>query len=547
MAPRFLLAVFACVLAVRTPVGSQGAGAPRLTVILVVDQMRTDYLQTFAHRWRGGIRVLLDEGAFFEQAEYPYLNTVTCAGHATIGTGTFPHTHGMILNGWWDRERRAQVTCAGDEEATHVTYGRRALSGSSAKRLLVNTLGDELRAQRPGARVVTLSLKPRSAIGLAGHGGDAVTWFDDAAGAFVTSRAFAAKPVKAVADFIRRNPHEAGAGQTWTLQDRPETYRFPDATVGARPPAGWTGLFPHIIAGRKGADAQFHELWQASPLSDAYLGRLAAAQMDAFALGRDDTTDFLGVSFSALDLVGHDFGPDSREVEDLLLRLDTTIGALVQALDARVGRERYTLALTSDHGVAPIPRGGESARIAVEDIRERIEETLVQQFGPRARGRYVEAAVFTNIYLASDVVDRVRTTPAAYRAIERAVLEIPGVERVIRGDDLSTSATDRVIRAATLSHMPSRSGDLIVIPRASWFLGPRADAAATTHGSLHEYDRRVPLILFGAGVKPGRFRDSASPADIAPTLAHLAGVRLSGAEGRILREGLHEAPREPRP
>src|SRR5688500_2287629 len=131
MTRRFLLAALAFVLAARVPVGSQAPVAPRLVVILVVDQMRTDYLQTFAQRWRGGVRLLLDEGAYFEQAEYPYLNTVTCAGHATIGTGTFPHTHGMILNGWWDRERRAQVTCAGDAEATHVTYGRRASSGSS--------------------------------------------------------------------------------------------------------------------------------------------------------------------------------------------------------------------------------------------------------------------------------------------------------------------------------------------------------------------------------------------------------------------------------
>ncbi len=546
MARRLILISLSLAMMAWVPVRTQGSSAPRLIVMVVVDQMPTSYLQTFAQRWRRGFRTLLDEGARFDQAAYPYLNTVTCAGHATIGTGTLPHTHGMILNGWWDRAQRAQVTCTGDTEAPHVTYGNEAASGNSGKRLLVNTLGDELRAQRAGSRVVTLSLKARSAIGMAGHGGDSVTWFEEATGAFVTSRAFAPTPVKAVADFLRGDRFEADAGKTWALQDKPDTYRYPDANLGARPPGGWTGLFPHPIAGLKGADAQFIRLWQASPFSDAYLEKMAVAQIDAYALGRDDTPDLLGVSFSALDLVGHSFGPESREIEDMLIHLDRTIGALIESLDAKVGRERYVLALTSDHGVAPIPRAGESARIATDDIRERIEETLREQFGPREQGRYVEAAVFTNIYFPADVAERLRTTPAAYRAVEKTVLEIPGVERVIRAEDLRADSSDRLIRAAALSHVPSRSGDLLVVPKPYWFLGPRADGSATTHGTANEYDRRIPVILLGGGIKAGRFNETASPADIAPTMAYLTGVRLPKAEGRVLREGLRDSVRESR-
>jgi predicted AlkP superfamily pyrophosphatase or phosphodiesterase len=511
---------------------------PKLLVIVVVDQMRADYLQTFAHHWRGGFRTLVDEGAVFERAAYPYMNTVTCAGHATISTGTQPRTHGMVLNGWWHRDARALQACMDDTEARHISYGPPAESGSSPKRLLVPTLADELRMQKTGARVASISLKPRSAIGLAGHGGNVVTWFDETAHTFVTSRAFAASRVPAMQAFIKSDPFEKEAGRTWSLRENADTYRFPDANLGVRPPAGWTGLFPHRVAGRKGADAQFATLWQSSPLSDAYLARMAAALTRSLALGQRDTTDFLGVSFSALDLVGHRFGPESREVEDLLAHLDTTLGTLIAQLDAQVGRSNYVLAFTSDHGVAAVPTPGVSGRIPTDDVRERIEEALTKQFGARAKGTYVEAMVFNYVYFSDETFKRLLATPAAYRAVEETMLGIPGIARVLRGDQLSDSSRDETIRAAALSYMPGRSGDLVIIPKEDWFLAGRSDTSATTHGSGQAYDREIPLILFGAHIKPGRIADPATPADIAPTLAHLAGVKMPKAEGRVLKEAL---------
>src|SRR5687768_3793882 len=145
------------------------AGAPRLIVILVADQFRSDYLELYKHRWRSGLRVLLEQGAVFAHAEYPYLNTATCSGHVTIATGALPRTHGIILNRWWHRDERRAYNCMDDETAPHVSYGAAAQFGSSAKRMVAPTLADELRRQRPGARVVALSLKSRSAVGLAGH------------------------------------------------------------------------------------------------------------------------------------------------------------------------------------------------------------------------------------------------------------------------------------------------------------------------------------------------------------------------------------------
>jgi predicted AlkP superfamily pyrophosphatase or phosphodiesterase len=509
-------------------------GSPRLVVVLVVDQLRADYLQTFNRHWQGGFRLLLDEGLNFDNARYPYLGTVTCAGHSTIGTGTQPRTHGMVSNIWWDRETRRMILCTADADSPDITYGRPVRSGNSAKRMLVPTLADELRAQKPGARVVALSLKAYSAIGLAGHAGDAVVWFDDQAGSFATSRAYSPGPVPEVKAFIDRHPFERDHGTVWTLSAPASTYVMRDAGVGERPLPGWSGLFPHPLVGRNGPDSQFFDLWQSTPFADAYVERLAESLVDSIALGQRSTTDFLGISFSVLDDVGHRFGPESREIEEVLRRLDATLQRLIAHLDAKVGRANYMLALTADHGVAPIATAPQGGRIAGEDVRERIDETLAAHFGPLAQGSFVEALSFSDVFLAPGMLDRLRQAPSAMLALERALKEIPGITHVLRADQLSDQSPDPVVKMAALSHLEGRSGDLVLVPRQYWYFAGRTNATATTHGTPHEYDRHVPLIIFGGGTRRGHDRSTASPADIAPTLARFAGIRLSRAEGRNL-------------
>ena len=205
---------------------------PRLLVILVADQFRADYLERYEHRWRHGIRTFLDQGGRFTRAEYGYSNTTTCAGHTTIATGVLPRTHGIVLNRWWHHEEKMLLQCMEDTAAPHVAYGGKPVGGSSPKRILVPTLADQLRAQRPGTRIVSLSLKARGAIPLAGKAGDAVVWFDEPSFAFVTSQAFAKEPVSAVRGFITRNPPEQDLGKAWTLHDREDTYKQPDLGMG---------------------------------------------------------------------------------------------------------------------------------------------------------------------------------------------------------------------------------------------------------------------------------------------------------------------------
>ena len=536
-----MLRLLAAVLAVLLLSAASGAQQPtRLVVVVVLDQFRADYLTTFASHWRAGFRTLLSEGAVFTRAAYPYFHTDTCAGHFTIATGTFPRTHGMVADTWWEPQSRRLIECTDDDKSPVISYGRASKLGKSARNSMAPSFADELRGQKPGARVVTLSMKARSAIGLAGHGGDAVTWFEEAAGvgSFVTSRAFAADGVSAVRAFLARDSFENDFGKFWMLRDARETYRFADAGVGERPRQPWTGLFPHEIRGATGTRDDAVALWRASPFSDAYLGRMAADLGDAFQLGRRDATDFLGVSFSASDTVGHPFGPASRELEDTVARQDDVLGSLVKYLDEKIGRQRYVLALSADHGVAEVPVMRGAGRVATEDVRDRIEDVLITRFGAApGNGRYV-ASSSDFVRFADGVWDRVRADAGLLAAIERGVTAIPGVERVLRKDQLSERSADPIVRAAALTHFDGRSGDLLIVAKPNWPLSGRVAAEAGSHGAPYDYDQRVPLILFGGGIKAGRYDRAVTPADIAPTLARLAGVQMPKAEGRVLSEAL---------
>ncbi len=204
--------------------------------MLVVDQMRADYVDKFQHQWTKGLRRLLEEGAWFRQAACPYLNTYTCAGHATISTGSLPATHGVIDNSWWDRELGKSTTCTEDPRSKAVSYGTAVKEGHSAVHLRVPTLADELRAQSSAAaRVVTFSLKARSTIMLAGHRADVATWFDWEVGVWETSEAYAASPLALIQKFVQANPVERDFGKSWTPALPEQAYLYANETSGEQP------------------------------------------------------------------------------------------------------------------------------------------------------------------------------------------------------------------------------------------------------------------------------------------------------------------------
>jgi predicted AlkP superfamily pyrophosphatase or phosphodiesterase len=546
-----IVSVFGVLVAVETA-GAASGPAPKLVVVLVVDQMRGDYVDRYSYQWTAGLHRLITEGAWFRRAAFPYMTTVTCVGHATISTGALPTTHGIVGNSWFDRTAGRSLACTTDPSATPITYAGPAAGNYGPARLFVPTLADEMRAQLTGpTRVVTMSMKARTAIMLAGHGGDAVTWFNQASHGFMTSAAYASAPVPFVAQFVKANPIEPTFGKDWTLQLLPDRYAFADDADGEKPPVFWKKAFPHAIKGRGDTpDQSYYEAWEESPFSDAYLGRMAVAAVDAMKMGQGAGTDFLGISFSALDLVGHDFGPRSFEVQDVLAHLDQTIGVLLAHLDRTVGAGRYVVALSADHGVAPIPEqmkafgvnaGRQGAKAAVDAAQKSLETA----FGP---DQYTVRLLNNDIYLDGAVVDKLRANPAALQNLLASLRALPGVAAAYFGDALDTQAAagDHAARAALASYVSGRNGDIVVVPRPYWFFvlddGSAQPGDGTSHGSPYDYDQHVPLMFFGAGIKRGEYLRPASPVDLAPTLAFLCGVTLPRPDGEVLTDVIATGP-----
>ena len=520
---------------------------PRLVVVLVVDQMRADYIDRYGHQWTSGLKRLINEGAYYKQAYYPYLNTVTCVGHATISTGAFPATHGIIGNSWYDRDAGRSVACASDATATTVSYAGPATAGNSSARLLVPTLSDEMRSQLPAARVVTFSMKERTAIMLAGRRADAATWFSVAARGFVTSSAYTSAPVRAISDLLVTHPVEADFGKPWVKALPDATYLFDDAGVAEKPPSYWTATFPHELKGKgQTPDATFYTEWEGSPYSDALLGRLAAGAVDRLALGKGPGTDFLGISFSALDLVGHDFGPLSHEVQDVLARLDVTVGELLAHLDRSVGAGNYVVALSGDHGVSPIPeqmaaQGISASRVPTAAVVAAATQALkLHSEGAKATARLQNA----ELYFDADSIEHLRTNPALLDSTLRAIRAVPGVANALFADALPARAAagDHDARAAFAGYYPGRSGQMVVVLKPySFFVsddGTAQPGDASSHGSLYDYDQHVPVVLFGAGIVRGVQLRHVTPADIAPTLAYLCGITLPRPDGTVLTEAV---------
>ncbi|MGE0449003.1 MAG: alkaline phosphatase family protein [Vicinamibacterales bacterium] len=509
--------------------------------IVVVDQMRADYIDRYQHQWQHGLKRLLANGAWYRVAEYPYAGTVTCPGHATIATGTLPATHGMILNTWFDRAAQAEVTCTADPHVTNISYGRRVASGDSAANLRATTLADELRAQLdPPGRSVAVSLKARAAIMLAGRAPSAVAWFDEA-GAWVTSSAFASAPLPTLQAWFAAHSFEQDAGRRWEPALSPGAYLFGRSVAGVSPPAGMTQVFPHALSDDGAIDLRFYERWQTSPFADEYVSQLALDVARAQGLGSGPSTSLLSVSFSALDKVGHQYGPHSHEVQDVLIRLDRTLGGLLDALDAMAGSGHHVVALVGDHGVAPIPeQARESAldagRVDAKQLIAVCERALSAVLGP---GPHVARLVGSDLYLTGASSTRLASTPSAVDALRSAVAELPGIAGLFTAEELErTPAWDSSLRGRfARSHFPGRSGDVTFLVRPYWQIAP----TGTTHGSPYAYDARVPLMLMGQGIAAGQYGVPASPVDLAPTLAYLAGVTLPRTDGRVLREALAPA------
>ena len=525
------------------------AARPKLVVMLVVDQMRADYVDKFQGQWTGGLKRLVEEGAWFREAAYPYAATETCVGHSTISTGAFPATHGMVANEWWDREKQKGVTCTSDPNVKNTGYGGASVKGGdSAARMLMPAFAEELKYQSGGdTRVVTFSLKARAAITMAGHQGDAVTWFEPGTGAWATSSAY---PVAAfVEEYAKAHPVSNDYGKTWTLLLPKASYLYEETAVGAVPPPGVGPAFPHTFSGKPGsssADEAFYQQWEGSPYAETYLAEMAQDAVDKLGLGKGPGTDYLGVSFSSVDYVAHAFGPRSWEVQDELARLDRDLAVFFAHLDKAVGPGNYVVALSADHGGAPIPEdlvktGVDAGWLNLAEVKGRIEKALEPLNYPKPAVADIGGS---DVYFTPGTYDKLKADPAATRAVIEAIESVPGVANVYRAEDLEDRpATDSPMRGAeAASFLKSRSGDLLIVPKPFWpwdFSTPgKPRGYGTTHGTPYYYDQRVPVLFMGFGIRPGEYYGTITPADIAPTLASLCGITLAPRDGRVLGEAL---------
>ena len=512
---------------------------PKLVVMIVVDQMRADYLDKYGATFHDGFTRLMKQGAWFTHAAYPYAKTVTCAGHATVSTGDFPSTHGMINNTWFDRATGKMVTCTSDPKTSLLTYGPTATSataaapGESAWQMNAPSFAEQLRAKSAGSRVVTVSLKARAAISMAGHSADSVTWLSGEH--WVTSTAFGDSR-REIEAYAKSHPIKADFGKPLFI------HRDAHGTTTSLPTVLGTAINEAFVAG---SGVKSYEEWEASGFSDAYLEKLAEVEIDKLQLGHRDGTDFLAISFSALDIVGHAKGPDTSDVHKVLVYLDATLGELFDVLDHRVGKANYIVALTGDHGVAPIPeKAAAEGKDAGRADDDEIFQCVTKALAPFGGGDHPIAAFADgDLYFAPGIWEKVSGDPQALDAAIAAIRSVAGVAEVFRADQLNElAAKNPLAKAASLSEFPGRGGDLVLLTKPYWFFDRRDKSGAwgegTTHGSPYPYDQDVPIILMGPGIRAGKYSDAVTPADIAPTLAKLTGITIAHTDGRPLTAAL---------
>jgi len=535
-----------------SPARAKAPAKPKLVVLIVVDQMRADYVDKFLFQWSGGLKRLVTEGAWFRDAAYPYASTETCVGHSTISTGSFPATHGMIANGWWDRKEQTMVTCTSDPDPNvkNIGYAGAAPKGAdTAWRMAVPSFAEELKFQTDGStRIVTFSLKARAALTMAGHKADAATWFE--AGAWVTSSPYGIQPF--IEEQAEAQPPKADYGKTWALSLPEKSYWYPEKALGAVAPDGWDLSFPHPLRGKPTStepDSSFYNQWIASPYADEALTELAKKAVDALNLGKASGTDFLAIGYSTLDHAGHAFGPRSHEVQDILVRLDKDLGDLFTHLDQKVGRDNYVVALSADHGVVPIPEdmqttGADAGVLHLPEVQERIEKALEPFNYPKPAVARINGS---DIYFVPGVYDKLKQDHAALQAVIDAALSQPGVAAVYTAEQLKDRPATQspLVRALALNYFPGRSGDLFLLSKPYWLHdGTPAGKTrfyGTGHGTPYNYDQHVPILLMGFGIQSGEYFQSVTPADIAPTLAALCGITLAPRDGHILSEALKKS------
>jgi len=530
-----LAIAFASLLTLR---GQQPPSRPKLVLVLSIDQMRFDYLTRFAPLYKGGLRTLAERGAVFSHASYRHAAAETGPGHSVLLSGRHPSHSGIVANEWWDPYLKKAVNVVDDP--IQLPLGGEGRSASPANALGF-TVGDALKLKNPQSRTVGVSLKDRSAILMAGRRADAAYWYESAGGHFITSTYYMSQALPWLMKWNSQRLTDQYAGKAWTrlLADEElyEKYAGADAIEGE-----WDRKdirFPHAIRG-KPPELRYYEDFRRTPFADEVTLSVALEAMKAHQLGQDDHTDIFAVGFSATDVIGHTYGADSQEVMDQLLRLDLVLAKLFKEIDDTVGLKNTVVVLSSDHGSLPLVENLQRAGINARRASPKVLENAVQQaFAQRFPGVNGLIAYFaTDIYLDLEVISRHKLDRTAVEETAISALMSTGlVEKVYTHSDLMSVAdsADPYLTLFQNAFFQPRSPHLNVLVKKYVYLN--SQVGGTGHGTAHEYDRHIPIVFMGEGIKPGTYETECGPEDIAPTIAHVLGLTYPREyDSRLLTE-----------
>jgi len=496
---------------------------PKLIVIIVIDQFRGDYLERYHDQFvEGGFRIFLDRGAYFTDCNYDYANTRTAPGHATLFTGSYTSGHGIVANEWWDPQKKKAVTSV-EDDAVKLVGVDQAGPGASPHNLLSDTLGDELKLATGGkARVFAVSLKDRAAVLPAGFSGDGAYWIDPKSGAWVTSTYYRQDLPEWARNFNGSHRAEKFWNREWKDAD--------DNVLGSTAPRN----------GRDGKPAGFYEVVGATPFANEYQFEFAKELVLYEKLGAGPATDLLAISLSANDILGHRVGPDSPQMRSMALELDRQLAEFIVFLGHQVGLANVWMALSADHGVAPLPDFAKTLRLPAANLdakalRELVNSLLAKKYDKKAD--YILDVDYPDAWLNEEAFTAAGRHEADAESDAGEALKQVGLTGYFTKAELARGPVPNTELGRRYAHSYSPEGGWYVLGVPKPF--QVGITAGTDHATPFSYDTHVPLAFYGLAFQPGIYRTHAEPTDLAVTLASLLGINAPAqATGRVLTEAL---------
>ena len=516
---------------------------PKLVVGIVIDQMRWDFLYRYYDRYsKGGFKRLMNDGFNCENTFIPYTPTVTAAGHTCIYTGSVPAIHGIVGNGFYDYSLNREVYCSEDKSVQ--TVGATNDNGKmSPKNMLVTTICDELKlATNFRSKVIGIALKDRGAILPAGHSADAAYWYDSKVGKFISSSYYfkELQLPKWVQDFNASNVINNYYQKNWNTLYSVATYTQSDSDTNSYESlvlGNDQKQFPYNLT--RFIDKKDFGKIRSTPYGNSLTFDFAKSALISEQLGKDSITDFLAVSFSSTDYVGHAFGPNSVEVEDTYLRLDKDLETFLNFLDKQVGANNYTLFLSADHGVAhnptflknhKLPNGG----VVGSEVDKSLNDNLKSIYGIDSLciGSWNYQFYLNHTLLQDKKLDKSKVVESTIAFLQN----IEGVDRAIEYSKLEETILPRSIKEQFANgYYPNRCGDVFVLLKPG-YIDDEYGGKGTTHGIWSPYDAHIPLLFYGNGIAKGKEYDKVYMTDIAPTLSSLLHIQMpSGCVGNVVK------------